>query len=394
MRLASHSDQAMQWLVWSQREQEVIASGELAGADKLHELQTWSADREIIALAPMHDCGLAELPMPKKNRRQAMAALPYMLEDDIAQDIDDIHVTITDQSAADQVAVCYVAHQKMDLWLSWLQQAELAVGKIVPDVLALPDATEQWQAVSLGSQWLIRQAPNQGVLVDDDHWLQSWWRQVTLPEAGMVSHTPWPAELDSENVDVELAELPLLALVNGAINSKVNLRHGDYRIRIKRAQTAWRPWLHVASLAAIALVLYLFNVALRVSELNHQADLVQAEVVRTYQIAFPNEKRVNNPRAQMRQKIKQIGGASGPSEGFLSALHDVAEAYRSVNGLEIRSLRFDAKRQELRIQASGKDFQQFEQFKSAVTNGYQAEVGALNSTNGQVSGTVTIRRVS
>ncbi|MBW8191264.1 type II secretion system protein GspL [Neiella marina] len=393
MRLTSHSDQAIPWLVWSQRERDVIASGELADADHLHELQTWSADRQIIALAPLQDCGLAQLAVPKKNRRQAMAALPYMLEDDLAEDVEQIHLTVTAQ-LGDEVGVCFVSHSKMELWLSWFQNAELQVGKIVPDVLALPLQDEQWHAAQLGDNWLIRQGSNQGVVLDDDDWFAAWWRQAELPEQGLVAHTPWPQEHSSDAVITELAELPLASLVDGAIHTNINLRHGQYRIRNKRTPQALRPWLSVAALAAIALTLYLINVGLRISELNHQANLVQAEVENTYKIAFPKAKRFTNLRAQMRQKLKEAGGGSGSDHGFLSALHDLADTLRAIDGLTIESLKFDSKRKEVRIQAVASDFQQFEQFKSAIIDPYQAEVGALNKSNGKVNGTLTIRRVS
>ena len=396
LRLASHSDGGIPWLVWSQNSHEVIASGEVAGAEQLKELQVWAGEREIIALAPSQDCGLKSLNIPKKGRRQAMNALAYMLEDEIAEDVEQIHVTVVG-SDQEHVEVCYTSHQKMAIWLEWLHDAELHVDKILPDVLALPDVEQDgpWHVVEVCGVWLMRASGAQSLAFDDESWFKAWLKHAELPEQGFVSHTPWPEAIELENVTTELAELPMTALAGGAISSGCNMRQGAYRSRRKKNQIDLRPWYAVASLACIALVLYLVQLGLKLNTLSQLEDELKTQVVQVYQKAYPNEKRVKNPRSQMRQKLK-LAGASGDGEelSFLQVLSDIGPAYTKVSGLTFESVRFDAKRQELRVQITASDFQKFEQFKSTIQSPYQVEVGALNSSSGTVSGTVTIRRAS
>nr|WP_285817808.1 type II secretion system protein GspL [Echinimonas agarilytica] len=391
----------MPWLVWSTQSQEVIASGEIANADNLHELEQRFSGREVIALAPAVDCAVRRLPVPKKNRRQALAALPYMLEDELAEDIDAIHLVHFAQHE-ETVDVAYVSHAKMDLWLSWFSRAGLAVGKVLPEFLALPDVKEpsddestHWHMVQVGDHWLVRQAHGIALGFENEMMAKFWLSSQDLEHVEITSFTPWP-ETFSPLIEahVDLPELPMSALVNGAINSACNLRAGDYKIRRQRGQQPWRPWLNVAVLAGVALVLYLSGVALRLSEFKHIETVTRAEIVKTYKIAFPNEKRVNNPKVQMKRKLAQLGSGDGASSGLLMFLHDIGPAYRSVSGIVFQSLRYDEKRQELRIQASGSDFQKFEQLKAAIGNGYSAELGALNSKNDQVTGTITVRKES
>ena len=394
LRLASQSEQPMPWLVWSRQEAEVIASGEIASADRLHELQSRAAGRELIALVPSVDCAIRQMPLPRKNRRQALAALPYMLEDELAEDVEDIHWSCYLQGP-ETADVAYLSQSKMESWLTWLAEAGLSVSKFVPEALALPVPTEeQWQLAQLHGNWLIRQSQHQAFALDGDANLQLWLQGQDFEEIELLTHTPWPEALAMVPAQVELAELPLAALIQGAIDSPCNLRVGEYKDQSSKPVQPWQPWLRVAALAGVALLLYVLSVGLQLAELKTQEQSLKDDIVATYKLAFPNAKSSKNLKAVMRQELKKIGESSTGEGGLLTFLHEFAPAYQSVKGIQIESLRFDNKRGELRIQASASGFQSFEQLKGAIQSGYSAELGALNSNDGQVNGTIIMRRAS
>lgn len=395
LRLASHSDQPIPWLVWSKQESEVIASGEIASFDGLAELKEKAAQRQVIALVPSVDCAIRQLPLPKKSRRQAITALPFMLEDELAQDIDAIHLScyLQGQATGD---VVYVSHQKMAFWLEQLASAEIKASKLVPEALALPEPQEnQWAFAQLDSGWLIRQSQHQVLALDSDESLILWLKSQTLDEIECVSYTPWPDEAQAlKEAELDLAELPLAAFIHGAMSSPCNLRVGQYKDKSKKQSVAWRPWLKVASLAGISLVIYLTSLGLKIGELESQELGLKDDIVATYKIAFPHVKRLTDPKAQMKQELKKIGGGHGIENSLLGFLHDLRPAYQKAKGLKVQSMRFDSKRGEFRLTATAPSFQQFEQLKAAIHSDYKAEFGALNQTSDEVSGTITIRRAS
>ena len=72
-------------------------------------------------------------------------------------------------------------------------------------------------------------------------------------------------------------------------------------------------------------------------------------------------------------------------------LSQVQPAFAKVPELKPESLKFDSKRQELRLQAIANDYQHFERFKAAL-NGANLTVkqGAQNNQGEQVTGSFSI----
>ena len=85
IRLGSQPQQPISWLVWSAVNQEIIASGQLDSADELSALSQRLGRRPVVALVPAADVVLSEVLLPSKPNRQIIQALPYMLEEEHAE---------------------------------------------------------------------------------------------------------------------------------------------------------------------------------------------------------------------------------------------------------------------------------------------------------------------
>ena len=72
-------------------------------------------------------------------------------------------------------------------------------------------------------------------------------------------------------------------------------------------------------------------------------------------------------------------------------LSQVQPAFAKVPALKPESLKFDGKRQELRLQAIADDYQHFERFKTAlVAANLTVQQGAQNNQGDQVTGSFSI----
>lgn len=63
--------------------------------------------------------------------------LPYLLEEEIAQDVDELHFSVLGKQG-DQAFVAGVDRARLQTMLEQLQTLGLDVKRVVPDVLALP----------------------------------------------------------------------------------------------------------------------------------------------------------------------------------------------------------------------------------------------------------------
>ena len=87
VRLGSRQEDRVQWLVWSADEQEIIASGELPDASQLATLKERAGQRPAIALVPTCDIAMRWVALPPRASRKVLSAIPFMLEDELAQDV-------------------------------------------------------------------------------------------------------------------------------------------------------------------------------------------------------------------------------------------------------------------------------------------------------------------
>ena len=175
IRLGSNDGDSIHWLQFNDKAQEVIASGTLNSAEELSQLAQQAAAATVQVLVPGSDVSYFEVDVPKNNRRQAIAAIPFMLEDELASDIDTLHFVYG--AVVDSRQSVYVCDKlTIARWVDWLSQAGISATQLLPDYLAVPVAQEpeHISALQLDNQLLFRLNSNQGLCVNQQ------WLNVTL----------------------------------------------------------------------------------------------------------------------------------------------------------------------------------------------------------------------
>ena len=112
-----------------------------------------------------------------------------------------------------------------------------------------------------------------------------------------------------------------------------------------------------------------------------------------YRQLFPAEKRVINPRVQLKQHLDALQ-KKPQSDSFLSQLALLAPLLQQTSGLELQQLQFDAGKQEFRLQISAKDFQTLEQFRGKADTAFETETTNMQNQDGQVRGMLMVRSKS
>ncbi|MDF2179222.1 type II secretion system protein GspL [Aliiglaciecola sp. CAU 1673] len=391
IRLGSSSLDPIQWLVWSAQEQDIIASGELPDASHLHSLKDRAGGRPVTALAPTSEIRMQWVSLPAKAGRKALAAIPFMLEDELSTDIDNQLFALGPRQGLRQ-AVAIVDKRRLQEWLDWLAEGGLVCNKVLPDVLALPLHENGWSLLKLGNQIMLRQDEWRGMQGE-----QSWMlaaiehvakQQVSPLTLANYSDIQLPA-LPSLEEQPEQLEMPMKVLAQGALGATFNLLQGEFKPKKQRTQQGSK-WRLVAVLAGIALTTSLVDKAVQANHLANERNNLQLQILQEFQRAFPEVKRVVNVKSQMTQKLNELQQGSG-GVSMLVMLSQLSDAFEK-SQIKPQTLKFDVKRAELRMQAAGKNFEALEQFRRlAESQGFTVQQGAINNTDNQVIGTLSIR---
>jgi len=395
VRLGSESRQAIHWLVWSSVESEIIASGILANASDLGELKSRAGGRPIITLVPSCDVTFKDVELPGRSNKQLLNALPYMLEQELSSDIDKLHFSVLDK-VANTVSVAVIAHDKMQQWLTWLEDAELVCEQFIPDTLTLPYSDESWSAVELDNQWLIRQTRTQGMCIETDL-------------LGFVFAASDNVDADDSTVQTVISysaieplalahwqqgdiELPMKLCAEGAVTSRYNLLQGQYQI-VREENVALKLWRGTAIAAGLVLIVLFANQFVMLNKLEQQQAALENDIKQVYKTVFkPKKMRLNTRlvKKQMQSRLNDLRGG-GDSSGFLVMLSKLTPTFKQLPGIQPISVRYDSKQASLRLQASAVDFQVFDTFKASLSTQFNVAQGTLSQRDGRVQGTLDIK---
>ncbi|KOO10106.1 general secretion pathway protein GspL, partial [Vibrio xuii] len=116
-------------------------------------LGDYAEHRRTIVLLAAASLVLTEVEIPAGASRQFAGMLPFLLEDDLAQDVEQLHFSILDKSAG-KAKICAVEKVWLEKSLLSLRDIVCQVQSVLPDVLALPEV-EGIAAVALDDQWLL-----------------------------------------------------------------------------------------------------------------------------------------------------------------------------------------------------------------------------------------------
>jgi general secretion pathway protein L len=396
VRLGANPNEPIHWIVWSGQQNEIIASGELPNAAQLATLGDRAGRRSICVLVPTSDVLLKWVELPAKAGRKALAAIPFILEEEISGDIAQQFFALGPKNGNKQ-AVAVVNKEKLQSWLNMIEDAGLTCDQVIPDVLALPMADKNaWSILELGRQLLVRKDDWAGLQGERDWLIQAinhHARQYAKlnQQALLVNDYSGTNLADVENLEVSVMplELPMKVLAQGVKLTEFNLLQGEYKISNK-VSGQWKKWRLAAVLAVIALFTTLIDKTLEQNRLTEQLATLKTQVSSEYKRAFPNAGAYRDLKTTMTRQMKTLeqGGGGASMLIMLSQLRPAFEESQ----VKPQTMRFDSSRGELRIQVVARNFDALDQFKrQAEAQGFTVEQGSINQKDNQVIGSLSIR---
>ena len=366
LRLPRTPQEQATWLV-------VDARGAAAGppqAGPLSLAAPRAAGRHVVVLVPGTDVLLAqpELP-PAKAGAKLQQLVPYALEEQLAEDIEDLHFAIgRREGESARVPVAVVARKLMDEWTGLLKLSGLEAEALYADSELLPQ--NPGQAVALLEEDTIVVRPPAGTVVTLPADALGEALEIALsgmePGApggrGLILYTG-AAEWHRHSSKVEAARerfegIQIQLLTGGPLAlfaqqlptaSPTNLLQGPYTPATPHA-VGWSAWRIAAILLAGLIGLHIAGKAAELTVLTHANHRLDASIDEVFHTALPGQPDTYEARRQMEQRLA-AARASENSGSFLLALQALVQAHGAAPEAVLEALTFRDGALELKASA-------------------------------------------
>jgi len=298
--------------------------------------------------------------IPAKNKQRAMQAIPFALEEQLAEDIEELHFA-TDNAMNNIYPIAVIQKKLINGLLSSLSTYNIKPSALYADINCLPQTTGSWNILYIEDNISINPFTDSVIHCDVDSFslilprlLQQTDNDVLPDNINLWSkaETALPENLPP---DITITQQPFnhsaLSLFIEAINkhSPVNLLQGDYKV-INQNTKWWKPWRLAAALAATAFCLQLLSGGLSLNRLQTENKQLEHQINKIYKQTFPRSKRIVNARVQMENKLKKLRKGSGKSDlGFTDLLIITSPILQQTNDIEIQTMDFNNNKLELNV---------------------------------------------
>ncbi len=388
-----HADQQVSWATFGPTGQ-VIDSATNVPLDTVphqHSAQ--------LVLIPGAEVVLTQANIPSKKRQQLLQAVPYALEEQLAEDIENLHFALEMQS--DKIMVAVIAHAQMSAYIQQLTTAGLRPTGLMPDILAVPKPADGWGILYLNDMVLVRTGLRTGFAIEADCLdvaLQMALAEHPHPEQITVfsGAQPMNALIDLHDIPVteKTHEQGVLAwLAQGASDNKpLNLLQGDYRPQDKMASLL-RPWRFTAILLLLLGGLHVAKQWVAYQQLSQQRQTLSTQIEKVYRETFPEARKIVNPRVQMEQRLKALQaqqGSAASEDHFLSILNKISAPLTHTSGFNLKRIDYRQKRFDLQLEVE--NLQILENLKQRLSNlGLTVEIQSASSRNQLVESRLRIQ---
>ena len=326
-------------------EANVTASGRAIGAPDAPEplatgVWTLAGDRLIIAerggpatiVVPTEQVRLLAVDLPLPSRAKRLQALPFAVEELIAEPVESVHLALGAEVAPRRYLVGVVRHELMTAWVDSAEDAGMGHAAMVPDALALARPGEGEWAVDLGADRAVVRAGDGTGFAIPPTMLQAAWQAAGRPAARSYG-LPLPAEMLAGGSTVEPA-----ALAERLLAPALDLRQGVYARRRPALSNVWRRLGWIVALGAAAHVVIATADTLMLRSI---AGRREAEARAAAAIAAPGANLGGDLSASVADLLPT--GSNAPPDAFLPLLTRVSGALAPLAGaITVRAINYQA----------------------------------------------------
>ncbi len=326
-----------------------------------------------IFAVPGEDLRLLRLEVSAEERRHIDKSLPFMLEEELAEDVAELHFARLPLGKQDYaVAVCSRKH--MQGYAELL--ADLPpVNQWLPEPLLLPWREGEWCVVLEDGHAIVRHGRCEGFSAERD------LLPVMLAAMEQSAGAPSAIVVYGQRQEEDLALLPEslahlaqwrrggfyeAGLVAENPEPALNLRQGEFAQRLP-LERWWRTWRVAAMLFGVAVLVHLLASWMDLRQLEARNLELRGALEQSYRRVIPRGM-VPQPEQQLRRQLAELSGG-GQGSDFVSLLASVGAVIGDNPGTSLVSINYNDRAAEMRLNILAKDYEAVEHIRAGFSSG-------------------------
>ena len=368
-------------------------------------------ERPVIALVPALEVMTTNVGIPIRSTSKIRAALPFALEESVAEDVEKLHFASGPRTEDGRVSVAVVSRENMNRWIGIYAVAGIELTRMVPENQGLPflpgtmsvlvddhsiffndGHSIEFAMQDMKPSDLLVAADKLGERESDD---SESSHVVVFCDASSEQRfeTDFIAlrhELDSVDVNIlQEGALPKLA-ATVASGQGVNLLQGDYG-RAPEYKAMLRPWKAAAMLLASLGVLAFATKGVDYFQLTAEREALQQQFTAEYQAVRPGDTREIVDPANTVRSLQRGAGQSSAAPVFLQSLQALSGAVANSSDASLEAISYRAGVVDVRLVAP--DVATLDRIQQDVAEGgdFQATIQSAEQVGDVVDGRMQIR---
>jgi len=386
----------------------------------LEEAQKDIGERTVVVLVPAVATLTTTVDIPVRGGARLLAALPFALEEQLAEDVDTLHFAAGTRHKSGLLPVAVVSHEQMNEWLDRLADAAIRTSKIIPENYGLARIPGTLSVLAAEDQVMFNDGSDiefvmQGVKPSDALAAAGVFDQIEnsdeteASDSGSSGHLlvyceaadeqrwegDWAAlrhELSS--VDINLLPDGVLArlAVTVATGAGINLLQGRYGANIDLA-AMFRPWRFAALLLIALGAVGLGGKAVDNYRLQQEVASLQEQFSLEYREIRPNDTQdIVDPMAKVNSVRRSLGTPEAP-QAFLPSMQQLGVALAENKSAQIEAISYRAGVVDIRLSAP--DVATLDRIQKIISQSgrFSASIQSTDQVGELVNSRIQIREV-
>lgn len=354
--------------------------------------------RKVLVLLSSDEVVLTSATIPSKNRKQLLQAIPYALEDTLADDIENLHFVVEQDSNSEdkESKVAIINRNLLAEILDLLKSKGITASFVLPELLTHKLESGAWSIAYTNNDnhisASVRLDKYKGFVCD-----QEMLDMFIAEPLEQQAPTSIFSNTKSENLPQALQDINASYIESGTIDYKsavsalpLNLLTNFVRRSQQSSSVNLKAWKPVALLGGVLASIWMGIFFWQNNLLQLQSNELKAQIEQVYKDTFPKGRIVDAP-IQMSSALNKLKSNVGTTiESPLPLIADLGPLLKEYKDLALNEVRYQENQLSMTIESPNLSL--LEKFKNdaATTRNLKIEIKDSTTTANKVKAVILI----